>query len=455
MQEARVFRTLRISSILTVLTFLPAALLSQTQPSDQATGTSAGGTISLTLADALQRAKANSPQFQAAVTELGLARENRLQARAGLLPGVTYSNAFLYTQGNGLYSSDGSSSGIFVANNGVHEYLSQGIAHEGISPAQIADYQRTAAALALAQARNEIAARGLVVTVVQDFYGYLAAQGRAVTAQNVLEEAQHFLRNTQELEHGGEVAHSDVIKAQIQANDLERARDQARLAEQNAKLALAVLLFPNFFQDFTLVSDLPTVPSLPPMSEVQQMAEKNNPELRAAYAALEVANKEVKVAWDGYLPSLSIDMFYGIDANQFATYNREGTRNLGYAGAATLNIPVWNWGATQSKVRQAQLQRNLAKVELSAAQRTAIANLQQFYAEAETARAHLDVLQRTAALAADSLHLTTLRYKSGEATALEVVDAQNTLAAARNSLDDGQVRYRVALANLQTLTGPF
>jgi outer membrane protein TolC len=116
---------------------------------------------------------------------------------------------------------------------------------------------------------------------------------------------------------------------------------------------------------------------------------------------------------------------------------------------------MWSWGAIQSKVRQAQLQRNLAKVELSAAQRQAIADLQQFYAEAQTAREHLDILGKTALLAADSLHLTTLRYQAGEATTLEVVDAQNTLAAARNNLDDGQTRYRVALANLQMLTGTF
>jgi outer membrane protein TolC len=36
---------------------------------------------------------------------------------------------------------------------------------------------------------------------------------------------------------------------------------------------------------------------------------------------------------------------------------------------------------------------------------------------------------------------------------LEVVDAQNTLTLARNNLDDGELRYRVALADLQTLTG--
>ena len=58
-------------------------------------------------------------------------------------------------------------------------------------------------------------------------------------------------------------------------------------------------------------------------------------------------------------------------------------------------------------------------------------------------------------LAAESLRLTKLRYQAGESTALEVVDAQNTLVQARNAYDDAQARYRVALADLQTVTGSF
>ena len=58
-------------------------------------------------------------------------------------------------------------------------------------------------------------------------------------------------------------------------------------------------------------------------------------------------------------------------------------------------------------------------------------------------------------LAAESLRLTNLRYTAGEATALEVVDAQNTLVQARNGFDDAGTRYRVALADLQTVTGRF
>src|ERR1039458_3514492 len=124
-------------------------------------------TVSLTLADALARAKASSPQFQAALTQLGIAREDRVPARAALLPGVDYNNQFIYTEGNGTPS------GRFIANNGPHEYLSQGAVQQEIGLGQFADYRRAVAAQALARARAEIAARGLIVTVVRAFYGVL------------------------------------------------------------------------------------------------------------------------------------------------------------------------------------------------------------------------------------------------------------------------------------------
>ena len=421
----------------------------QAQSSSPATAQPPSTAVVLTMADALARARENSPQFQAAVTELGLAREDRYQARAALLPAVGYNNSFLYTQGNGT------ATGRFVGANGVHEYISQGAALEVIGPAEVLAYQRAAAVHALAKARAEIAARGLTVTVVQAFYGLLAAQARSLNCERANNEGQHFLDLSRKLEEGGEVAHSDTIKAQIQANDLKRAWDESRLAELNARLSLAVLLFPNFFQDFTLVNDLSAAPALPPMNELQDMAAKNNPELQAAFAALAAANKQVGVARSGYLPSLSVGMFYGIDANHFAKRAPDGTENLGYAGAATLNIPVWNWGATQSKVRQAEFLRHQAQVELSAAQRQAIADLQSFYSEAQVAYDHLQVLKQSTELAEQSLHLTNLRYQAGEASALEVVDAQNTLTTAGNSYHDGEVRYHLAIANLQTLTGAF
>ena len=92
---------------------------------------------------------------------------------------------------------------------------------------------------------------------------------------------------------------------------------------------------------------------------------------------------------------------------------------------------------------------------LTQTQRQLMSNLYSMYNEAMAARAGVDNLQHVADLAAESLRLTTLRYQAGESTALEVVDAQNTSVQARIAIDEAQVRYRVALASLQTLTGRF
>jgi outer membrane protein TolC len=92
---------------------------------------------------------------------------------------------------------------------------------------------------------------------------------------------------------------------------------------------------------------------------------------------------------------------------------------------------------------------------LSLAQRTLLSEEQSFYLEAQSAGSQVASLKKSLDLSADSLRLTVERYQAGEATILEVVDAQSTLAQARNAYDDGLSRYRLALANLQTLTGAF
>jgi outer membrane protein TolC len=118
-----------------------------------------------------------------------------------------------------------------------------------------------------------------------------------------------------------------------------------------------------------------------------------------------------------------------------------------------MTIPIWNWGATQSKLRQAQLKVQQATADLTFAQRQLQANVIAFYREAEMARQQVNSLRDSLDLATESLRLTLMRYQAGEATVLEVVDAQTTLLQARTAYDDGLVRYRVALANIQTLTG--
>lgn len=422
----------------------------------QSSQTNSSAPLTITVQDALARAQVNEPQYRAALARYGVARETRVQARAGLLPNVNFASSFLYTEGNGTPS------GRYIANNGVHEYLNEGNAHQALSWQMVAEYRQSQAQEALAKAQAQIATRGLVVAVTQAYYGAVVAQRKYSIAQRAASEAQNFFDITQKRERGGEVAHSDTIKSQLQLQQEQRALQDAQLEMERSRLELAVIIFPSFNENFTVVDDLENLGALPPYSDVETLAGNRNPQLAVALATLKAANQEVAIAWNSFLPSLSLDYFYGIDANQFAVNGRDTTvfpprpvRNLGYSAVATLNIPIWNWGASRSKVKAANLERDQAKVELSFAERKMAADLKDFYNEAETSRSELESLRQSADLAAESLRLTTLRYQAGEATVLEVVDSQNTLTLAQNALGDGQVRYRVAVANLQTLTGRF
>ena len=423
------------------------------------------GPVQVTLGDALTRAKTYGGALSSANVAAALAREDVKQARAAGLPSVNAFNQFIYTEGNGTPS------GVFVANDGVHVYNEQAIVHqELLSLVRRGELRRAAAAAATTKARIDIASRGLETTVVQNYYTVVSTGRKIALAQTAVAEAQRFLDITQKQEAGGEVAHSDVIKAQLQLAQRQRDLADAQLNADKAKVALAVLIFPDLSQNFTVVDDFENAPALMPLPEATVLEAAANPDLRVAELASKEAGLGLTVARYAYLPSFSADFFYGINANQFAARNDTPSlaaggsvnqpayeiphrQNLGYSAQVTLNIPVWNWGSTQSKVRQASLRVRQADQDLQFAKRQAGATLSLAYREAEGSQKQLDSLRESSKLAAESLRLTLLRYQAGEATALEVTDAQSVAAAARTAVDDGLLRYRVAIATVQTLTG--
>jgi outer membrane protein TolC len=429
---------------------VPGALRAQATVSQTATV--------VTLDEALRLAEANEPTFRAALADSGVARLDKSIAVSGLLPSVVYHNQYLYTQGNGSSSRIGQTIGqptpIFIANNSIHEYVSQGVVNETIGLQQFNAVTIARANAMRAQAQLEIARRGLHAAVVNLYYGLEAADEKLSSAQRAADIGEDFLKLTQQREDARESAHADTIKAQLEQQGRVRELANAKLAANKARLELGVLLFADpgtVYQTEAMAAP----PVLPDLAGVQTLAAKNNAELRSALATLRASQAEVVSARAAYLPDLGLNVTYGIDAPQFAVNGPDGVRNLGYSASGTLDIPVWDWLATAHRVKQSELRRDAAKVALTAAQRQAIADLSELYDEAAVARDQLASLELSVATARDSLRLTRLRYTGGEGTVLEVVDAQNALVLAETAKADGMVRYETALAQLQTLTGRF
>jgi outer membrane protein len=417
-----------------------------------------GPPLMLSLADALARARQNSPVFQAAVTAVKLAKEGRVQARAAMLPSFDYVMQYLNTQGNGI-----SPVGRFVTNDGIHVYRAWLVSRQSM-PASFffaAETKNARYREALAEANQEIARRGLAQTVVHAYYALVVAERDYATAEQGLASARRFLDISEALERGGEVAHADVIRFQLAVDQQQRALEDAQLAMSTGRLNLAVLLFPTFNENFTVVDDLNTPSPLPSFRETAEMARSQNPEIRAAMAAYNESRENVAVARAAFFPSLGIDVDYGIEANALALHSINTTKpgvvqpNLGYFVTYSLDLPLFDWGARWSKLRGAKDERELAHLNLSFAQRQLLSQLYAFYNEAQVAWKQLGTLGHSVQLAERNLQLVTMQYQAGETSVLQVLDAETSLNAGRDAYAAGQARYRDALATLQTLTGSF
>jgi outer membrane protein len=414
----------------------------------------------ITLADAIEQARRVDAHFQSSLTDAKLAHEDRTQARNAILPAISYTSQALLTEGNGGRTTIGR----FVTNDGVHVYRSWGVLHEDLSPGNYlgTTYRQAQAAAAVANAKAEIARRGLDATVTKLYYALAVAQRKCATAQLAADTAKHFYDITQDAERVGQAAHSDVLQAEIQYRQQDQAFEEAKLAMESARMDLAVLIFPTLNENFSIVDDLDSAVALPSFQESQKMAASKNPDLQVAMQTFDQAKLGVQAAKSAFLPAFFTDSVYGIEANDYALHSRNVEEpkagvlpNLGYFVTVGVNVPVWDWGTLRSKLHQAEFKREQARVELNQTQRELLSNLYGSYNEATVARTAVDETRHTADLATESLRLTDLRYKAGASTALDVVVAENTLTQARNSYDDAQLRYRVAIANLQTVTGSF
>ena len=429
----------------------------------EAQAAGAATSVEITLPEAIRRAEASEPAFAAARAASQSAALDRSIARAGLLPNARFYSQEIYTQPNGIYTEGDAGEPSaplprFVANDSrPREYIEQGIVDETLNFAGSAALHRADAAAAMVGAEQEIARRGLVVAVTELFYALMAADHKLTIAESAQLDAAGFTKLTREREQARESAHADVVKAELQEQQRDRDEEDAQVAAERARLDLGVLLFADPLTAYKLKAP-EVAQTLESKPEAEQAAAKNNPELKSALASLAESSADVQAAWGALLPSLSLNVTYGIDANQFAVngpLNPDGTqaRNLGYSTSVTVNLPIWDWLSTEHKVKQSEIRRDVAQVALTNTRRQLIVHLEEAYSEARAALDQLASLDQSLATAAESLRLTKLTYQGGDGTVLEVVDAESAYVAAENARENGRVRYETARAELETLTG--
>jgi outer membrane protein TolC len=140
----------------------------------------------------------------------------------------------------------------------------------------------------------------------------------------------------------------------------------------------------------------------------------------------------------------------------FDTDSFKGPRlkeHSGVSAAVSLTIPVFDWGLTRSKERQARLRVQLAENERTMALR---GFTQQFFAaraQAASAAERVRLAREGVLEAQNNLAASIARYRAGEAQIIEVTDAQTMLVTQRTALYQALFDYQTALGRLRQATG--
>ena len=422
-------------------------------PSPSAALTTGPNLSPLTLDEALRLANALASGYQQAALNERIAAEDVKQAKAAFLPRVSAPLSYLYTSPALGLPPGTPRTQSFLANNAISEYQAYvNLAGDlDIAGRLRATLERNRALLVAAHAGTEVARRALVQVVIESYYGLALATAQRIAAEENLFAAEEFEHVTSLLLTGGEVASVDLTRAQLQTiarrDELERARANEAVAAGSLRGLVGY--------DFqTPISTTDLALAAPVDSEFQQFRVEDisrRPEFTQFEAQLRAAKQEIRIARADRLPQLSYSLLGGFDTDSLRPPRlREHT---GVSGAVSLTIPIFDWGATRSRERQARLRVQIAENERALAAR---GFTQQFYAaqaQVASAAARIRLAGTGVTQAQSNLNSSIARYRAGEAQIIEVTDALTTLAAQRSALYQALFDYQAALARLRQATG--
>jgi outer membrane protein TolC len=157
------------------------------------------------------------------------------------------------------------------------------------------------------------------------------------------------------------------------------------------------------------------------------------------------------VARGNLLPHISYSVDRGFDTDTLAAEERR--RHRGTLAMATVDIPIFDWGITFSRVRQAQLQARNAEVQRELTSRGLYVEFATAQQEAATAAARVDNARRALEDAERNVTISIERYRAGEAAISEATDAQTTRAQQRLALQQALFDFQIGIAHLREAAG--
>jgi cobalt-zinc-cadmium efflux system outer membrane protein len=298
--------------------------------------------------------------------------------------------------------------------------------------------------------------RTLVFNLRRAFIAALLAKSDLVFARENLSNYQKVVDlNRLMLEHGA-ISRADFLKIELQMLQFQTDVDDAGLALKAAKATLRALVSPsNVSQDFEVVGDLRTIPLDKSLSELEQLALSNRPDLKSAEIGREKALADLRLARANRWPDPTIGTSFLHTGNEiggpswFQPFYPKGSASNGMGiGIASIPIPLFN--RNQGEVARARSEQLRADLLAQAARNQVLQDVETAYAYYESSRERVRLYEQTyLSRAQESLEIEEFSFRNGAASILDFLDAERTYRATQLAYRQQLAGYLTNLAQLE------
>lgn len=394
------------------------------------------------LLEMVESARTYDTTWQSARAQLDAAARRADQARAGLLPSAALSA--------GLNRSNVELSRPPVENTGTTQTMGVNASQPLYRPANRINFQQGQRSVEVAQAQLEAATQDLLVRVSQAYFDVLAAQDTLTFVQAQKAAVSEQLAAAKRNFEVGTTTVTDSREAQARF-DLVAAQEIAAENDLRVKrLALDQLVGLTGAQPRPLALPVP-LPAVQPNNVAAWVdtARDQQPGVRQAQIALDIARLETQKAETGHLPTLDLQAGYNVTRNPNGTIQspRVSSRTNSASVGVAFNLPLFAGFSVQNRIRETLALEEKATADLETTRRNVAQSTRAAFFGVQSGKGQVQALEAAEASSQSALDANRLGYQVGVRINIDVLNAQSQLFQTKRDL--AQARYNVLLGTLR------
>lgn len=412
--------------------------------------------IALSLGEAIRRGLKANLGLLTSTEASRESRAQRLRALSSLLPRITgqvsATEQQLNLQALGFLVSPPPSAGFTIPNIvGPYGYQAATVSaqislfdYSAISNFKASRENIKAAALSVQNARD------LVAQAVGNAYLQIIADGARITATQAEIDADNAVYTNALRRHdAGTAIGIDVLRSQVELKQRQQSLIAVKNQFEKDKLTLGRVIGLPVGQDFTVADPAPSVPlETVGLKDALEKAYAHRSDFQAAKARVVAAEFTLRAAKAERYPTLTANGYYGAEGLRLFS-NSHGV----FSATGAIQFNIFDGGRIKSDILQSdsELQNLRNEMENLRGQvdyevRNALLDLTAASTQVEVARSNTDLANQTLRQGQD-------RFSAGVTNTVEVVQAQQAVADANESLISAQYQYNVAKVALARALG--